>query len=103
MKTIFTSFILIMSCIILNAQQDLNQILNKLESQTSFYGNIAHTIWNYAEMGYMEEKSTALLQKTLKPLRSKLLLKRCLSKMQLKTVDLIVLFTCGSSSFSFPA
>ena len=55
-----------MSCIILNAQQDLNQILNKLESQTSFYGDIAHTIWNYAEMGYMEEKSTALLQKTLK-------------------------------------
>lgn len=66
MKTIFTSLILTMSCIILNAQQDLTQVLDKLESQTSFYGDIAHNIWNYAEMGYMEEKSTALLQKTLK-------------------------------------
>jgi len=48
------------------AQQSLDQSLKQLETQTSFYGDIAHSIWNYAEMGYQEAKSSALLQQTLK-------------------------------------
>jgi aminobenzoyl-glutamate utilization protein B len=30
------------------------------------YSNIAHKIWEFAEVGYQEEKSSALLQETLK-------------------------------------
>jgi aminobenzoyl-glutamate utilization protein B len=42
------------------AQQNKNQALDYLETKTTFYGGIAHTIWNYAEMGFQEEKSSAL-------------------------------------------
>lgn len=66
MKSISYSAMFIFFCFNTNAQQNLSQVLNGLETQTSFYGDIAHTIWNYAEMGYQEEKSSALLQNTLK-------------------------------------
>jgi aminobenzoyl-glutamate utilization protein B len=66
MKTISFGTLIILLCFNSNAQQNLDQVLNKLETQTSFYGDIAHTIWDYAEMGYQEEKSSALLQNTLK-------------------------------------
>ncbi|MGB1449003.1 MAG: amidohydrolase [Flavobacteriaceae bacterium] len=45
--------------------QDHSTILSKLEKDTDRYAKIAMTIWDYAEMGYQEEKSSALLQKTL--------------------------------------
>ena len=66
MKTINISAMFILLCFNINAQQNLDLVLNGLDIQTSFYGDIAHTIWNFAEMGYQEEKSSALLQKTLK-------------------------------------
>lgn len=47
------------------AQENTDKILKQLDAKTSFYGDIAQTIWNYAEVGYQEEKSSALLQKTL--------------------------------------
>jgi aminobenzoyl-glutamate utilization protein B len=37
-----------------------------LQSQYDKYKNIAYSIWSYAEVGYKETKSTALLQNTLK-------------------------------------
>ena len=66
MKAINFSLLFILFCFNLNAQKNTAQVLQKLDSKTSFYGDIAQTIWNYAEMGYQEEKSVALLQKTLK-------------------------------------
>jgi aminobenzoyl-glutamate utilization protein B len=66
MKSISFIVILLLLNINVNAQKSLNKVLNGLETQTSFYGDIAQTIWNYAEMGYQEEKSSALLQKTLR-------------------------------------
>lgn len=66
MKSISFSTMFLLLCFNINAQSNPDQVLSKLETQTSFYGDIAHTIWNYAEMGYQEEKSSALLQKTLK-------------------------------------
>ncbi|MBC9795548.1 amidohydrolase [Sinomicrobium weinanense] len=48
------------------SQKRTDQILSDLDNKSEFYGNIAQTIWGYAEMGYQEEKSVALLQKTLK-------------------------------------
>jgi len=40
-------------------------IIANLNTEYSGYKNIAHQIWDYAELGYKEQKSTALLQKTL--------------------------------------
>ena len=45
------------------AQSD--QILKELESNQAYYSDIALQIWEYAEMGYQEKKSSALLQKIL--------------------------------------
>ncbi|TDQ16348.1 aminobenzoyl-glutamate utilization protein B [Algoriphagus boseongensis] len=41
------------------------EVLKKLDSQADQYGKIAMQIWNYAELGYLETNSSALLQKTL--------------------------------------
>ena len=49
----------------LKAQKSSQEIFQKLDEQFSFYGNIAHAIWGFAELGYQEEKSSALLQTTL--------------------------------------
>ncbi len=55
--------LLVTSFFTATAQQ--KEVIGKLESQSEKYGKIAHQIWEYAEMGYLEEKSTALLQATL--------------------------------------
>ncbi|MFD2099214.1 amidohydrolase [Flagellimonas iocasae] len=47
------------------SQKDEEKVLTDLNGKTQKYGDIAHTIWEYAEMGYLEEKSSALLEKTL--------------------------------------
>lgn len=47
-------------------QKNTEKTLSDLDDKSTFYSNIAQTIWEYAEMGYLEEKSVALLQKTLK-------------------------------------
>ncbi len=49
----------------MNAQKKTADVLKKLDSQTDIYSDIAQNIWELAEMGYQEEKSAALLQKTL--------------------------------------
>lgn len=60
MKNLFILFLLFQASLI--AQNDA---VSNLESQKEKYGDIAQTIWEYAEMGYQEEKSSALLAKTL--------------------------------------
>ncbi len=47
------------------AQSSKAEVLKKLDSKSSNYQEIAQNIWDFAEMGYQEEKSSALLQKTL--------------------------------------
>lgn len=47
------------------AQKKLDAVLKTLDAKSESYGEIAQTIWGLAEMGYQEEKSAALLQKTL--------------------------------------
>lgn len=49
----------------INAQKKVADVIAKLDAQSDNYGAIAQEIWNLAEMGYQEEKSSALLQKTL--------------------------------------
>lgn len=48
------------------AQKKTSDVLKKLDSKAEVYGEIAQDIWNLAEMGYQEEKSSALLQETLR-------------------------------------
>lgn len=37
-----------------------------IDDNATQYGQVAQTIWNYAEVGYQEERSSALLQQTLR-------------------------------------
>ena len=64
MKNLIILFSLI-SSITANAQKTKPEILKALDSKASQYSAIAKTIWDYAEVGYQEIKSSALLQKTL--------------------------------------
>jgi aminobenzoyl-glutamate utilization protein B len=48
------------------SQKTKQEIIKSLDSQSGLYGGIAHQIWEFAEVGYQEVKSSALLQKTLK-------------------------------------
>lgn len=64
-NNIFFTVLILLSCIAVNAQKKVDDVIKKLDSQTETYGAIAQNIWDLAEMGYQEEKSSALLQKTL--------------------------------------
>ena len=48
-----------------SAQKTKKSILDQLDTQSEKYGAIAMKIWNLAEMGYLEEQSSSLLQQTL--------------------------------------
>ena len=47
------------------AQENKKDVLKSLDNKKTNYSAIAQEIWAYAEMGYQEEKSATLLQKTL--------------------------------------
>lgn len=48
----------ILSSTISTAQKKLDDVLEKLDSKSESYGEIAQTIWDLAEMGYQEEKAS---------------------------------------------
>ncbi|MBO0340047.1 MAG: amidohydrolase [Bacteroidota bacterium] len=48
-----------------HAQKKKNDVIKDLDSKSEKYSEIAHEIWDLAEMGYLEEQSSALLQETL--------------------------------------
>lgn len=48
-----------------SAQKTKLETLKAIDSKTDQYSAIAKTIWGFAEVGYQEVKSSALLQKTL--------------------------------------
>jgi aminobenzoyl-glutamate utilization protein B len=49
-----------------NIDQWKKQAASGIQEQYNRYKDIAFTIWDYAELGYKEQKSSALLQQTLK-------------------------------------
>ncbi len=65
-KTLILLAVLGTSVFSMNAQKSEKDIIKKLEQKSDEYGNIAQNIWEFAEMGYQEEQSSGLLQKTLK-------------------------------------
>jgi len=64
-KTILLSCLFLVFYTAIFAQKKVDAVLKKLDSQTEAYSAIAQNIWELAEMGYQEEKSSALLQQTL--------------------------------------
>ena len=59
-------FTLIFSlCIVTSLKGQQLNMTDEIESQKSTYGKIALKIWEWAEVGYQEEKSSTLLKKTL--------------------------------------
>ena len=51
----------------LSAQPDARSaIVQGIEARRTAYADIAKQIWGFAEVGYQEEQSTALLQRQLK-------------------------------------
>ena len=42
------------------------EILLEIEKSSDTFKDIAHDIWEFAELGFLEEKSSALLKKVLK-------------------------------------
>lgn len=65
MKKITLITCLLFGAVSIFAQSSKEKVIQKLDKKAAAYGEIAHTIWSYAEMGYKEEKSVALLQNTL--------------------------------------
>lgn len=47
------------------AQAGKEQVARYLDAQQGRFANVAHQIWTFAEVGYQEEKSSALLQQQL--------------------------------------
>ena len=50
----------------LNAQEQNPTVLENIETKKALYSQMAMQIWEWAEVGYLEEKSSALLQSALK-------------------------------------
>lgn len=64
-KSILLIATLLLFAFSITAQKKIEDVLDKLDGQAETYGAIAQNIWELAEMGYQEEKSSALLQQTL--------------------------------------
>src|SRR5690348_11144424 len=47
------------------AQKTKQDVLKSIDSKGDQYANVAHRIWEFAEVGYQEVKSSELLQETL--------------------------------------
>ncbi|WP_218128242.1 amidohydrolase [Mucilaginibacter sp. OK268] len=60
----FFSSIVLMTFAQKNAEKE--KIIASIQGKEANYAKIAHQIWNYAEPGYLEVKSSALLQEELK-------------------------------------
>ena len=65
MRYLFTS-LLFLTLNLNFGQAKYIKILKSIQENKSAYSSVAQQIWSYAEMGYQEEQSSALLQKTLK-------------------------------------
>jgi len=65
-KIVPLSILLLFAIVAVSAQKTKKDVFNTLDAQYDEYSTIAQQIWDWAEMGYLEEKSSALLQKTLK-------------------------------------
>lgn len=54
------------SCAYLTAQDDRGALLRKMDDRALHFGNLSRQIWEFAEVGYKEVKSSALLRTELR-------------------------------------
>ena len=66
MRTLTITLLLSMLTVPLAAQRDAAAVLAALEARAPGYAGIAKQIWGFAEVGYQETKSSALLQEQLR-------------------------------------
>lgn len=60
------TFITLLVCLsAAHAQPAKEDIIKAIDSKYDVYASMAHKIWEFAEVGYQEEKSSAILQKEL--------------------------------------
>lgn len=64
-KTKFTLVVILLMVLSAGAQTTKKDVIKNLNQNKDSYYRIASKIWGFAEMGYLEEKSAALLQETL--------------------------------------
>jgi aminobenzoyl-glutamate utilization protein B len=64
-KLIFLAALIVLCINSLSAQDTKDEVVIELDKKSEAYAAIAQNIWEFAEMGYLEEKSSALLQKTM--------------------------------------
>lgn len=64
-KLIFLAGLIVVCINSLSAQDTKDEVVMELDKKSETYAAIAQNIWEFAEMGYLEEKSSALLQKTM--------------------------------------
>ena len=66
MKISFLLFLMLFTQNISAQDAEKKQIINNLDKQYDKYVQVAQNIWNYAEVAFLESKSSDLLQKELK-------------------------------------
>jgi aminobenzoyl-glutamate utilization protein B len=66
MRRRFAAGLLVMPLVVLRAVDDRDTLLQSIESKRSAYAEVAKQIWAFAEVGYQEQKSSALLQQKLR-------------------------------------
>src|SRR6188768_1268885 len=58
--------LMVVSLASLHAADERDTVLQNIESRRATYADIAKQIWTFAEVGYQEQKSSALLQQQLR-------------------------------------
>ncbi|MYC59334.1 MAG: amidohydrolase [Gammaproteobacteria bacterium] len=58
-------FLLTLICLSGYAQDDKDRVAQSIDAKAEHYGEIAQRIWDFAEVGYLENESSALLQRQL--------------------------------------
>lgn len=66
MKPLFFVSLLLLCITSLFGQKTKQDVLQSIDKKYDQYAAIAHQIWGFAELGYQENQSSALLQQTLK-------------------------------------
>lgn len=66
MKHLLLLFSLCVAAHLCGQATNTASIISQLDGQSDYYGKVAHQIWELAELGYQEEKSSGLLQQELR-------------------------------------
>lgn len=66
MKPLFLACTFLICTTLMFGQKTKQDVLQSIDTQYNQYSDIAHQIWEFAELGYQETRSSALLQQVLK-------------------------------------